>query len=64
MVAYKIWHDTKHFIHESTTCELNVFWTTDRTKAKVIENRIEANEFFYDHLGFNPNKVYDKLILN
>jgi len=62
MVAYKVWHDTKHFIHKDTTDELNVFWTEDIKEAKDLP-KAEANKFFFDTLGFCANKRYDALRL-
>jgi hypothetical protein len=53
--AYKIWFDTKHFIHKDTTDELNVIWTTDIKEAKCFHKWNEAYDFFYDLLGFHIN---------
>jgi hypothetical protein len=62
IVAYKIWHDKKHFIHEDTTDQLNVKWTTDRTKAKSFPKYYLASRFFNDLLGFSINESkYDAL---
>ena len=63
MKAYKTWHDTKHFIHKDTTDELNVYWTDKIEDAKNIPNKVEADKFFFDKLGFSPNKRYDALRL-
>jgi hypothetical protein len=65
MKAYKIWHDTKHFIHKDTTNDMNVQWTTNIEDAKEVSNYAEAVRFFFDLLGFsmNPSK-YDPLYLN
>ena len=62
MVAYKVWHDIKHFIHKDTTNELNVGWTEDITQAKDLP-KSEAYTFFYGTLGFNEFKQYDTLRL-
>jgi hypothetical protein len=63
MIAYKVWHDIKHFIHKDTTNELDVAWTDKIEDAKVIPNKVEADKFFFDKLGFAPNKRYDALRL-
>ena len=63
MKAYKIWYDTKHFIHKDTTDQLNVSWTDKEEFAKDIPDKREAARFFYDELGFNPNARYDALRL-
>ena len=55
MKAYKIWHDTKHFIHKDTTSELNVRWTTKEDDAKQVSSFSQAVEFFFDKLGFSLN---------
>lgn len=55
MTAYKIWHDTKHFIHKDTTNELNVQWTTNIDDAKEIPHRGKAITFFFTVLGFSLN---------
>ena len=52
MKAYKIWHDTLHYIHKGTTNELNVQWTTDINQALDIPHRGKAITFFFDVLGF------------
>ena len=64
MKGYKIWHNTKNFIHKDTTCELNVTWTENIEDAKEVKNYGEAVNFFFDKLGFslNPSK-YDPLYL-
>jgi len=73
MKAYKIWNDTKHFIHKDTTNELDVKWTTDVEaaldtdglfKGKGLPSYFKASKFFFDKLGFssNPSK-YDPLYL-
>jgi len=63
MKAYKIWYDTKYFIHRDTTDQLNVFWTDNIEHAKDIPDKREAERFFFDELGFNPNARYDVLRL-
>jgi len=64
MKAYKIWHDTKHFIHKDTTDELNVTWTENIKDAKDVANYCEAVKFFFDKLGFSLNlSKYDALRL-
>jgi len=63
MIAYKVWHDTKHFIHKDTTNELNVQWTTDINDAKVVNGYGQAIRFFVDLLGFNIWQRYDALHL-
>jgi len=64
MKAYKIWHDTRHFIHKSTTNELNVTWTIDINDAldtDAMYNSLglppfsKAVRFFHDELGFSLN---------
>ena len=64
MKAYKIWHNTKHFIHKNTTDELNVFWTTninDALDTNVMYEGLglppfsKAVRFFHDVLGFSLN---------
>ena len=55
MKAYKIWHDTPHYIHKSTTNELNVKWTTEEGEAKEVSSFREAVDFFFDKLGFSLN---------
>ena len=64
MKAYKIWHDTKHFIHKSTTNELNVSWTTNIDDALDADTMYKglglppfakAVRFFHDKLGFSLN---------
>ena len=55
MKAYKIWYDTKHFIHKDTTNELNVFWTENINDAKDISHKGKAITFFFDTLGFSLN---------
>jgi len=64
MKAYKIWFDTKHFIHKDTTDEINVSWTTNindalDTKTLYLDINIpdfsKACRFFNDTLGFSPN---------
>jgi hypothetical protein len=55
MKAYKIWHDTRHYIHKDTTSELNVQWTTNIEDAKDIPHRGKAFTFFFDVLGFSLN---------
>ena len=64
MKAYKIWYDTKYFIHKDTTNELNIIWTENSNDAKEVKNYVEAVKFFFDLLGFslNPSK-YDALHL-
>ena len=63
MKAYKVWHDTKHFIHKDTTNELNVGWTTNIEDAKDVPTKGEAFKFFFDTLGFNMAARYDALHL-
>ena len=64
MIAYKVWNDTRHFIHKDTTDELNVIWTTNINDALNTDNLYKesglpsfakAYEFFFDTLGFNIN---------
>ena len=50
MVAYKIWHDQRHYIHKDTTNDMNVSWTTDSNDAKVIDDN-KGYDFFMS-LGF------------
>lgn len=61
MIAYKVWHDTKHFIHKDTTNDMNVQWTTNIDDAKVVPNYGAAVKFFCDVLGFSIWKRYDAL---
>jgi len=61
MTAFKIWHDTKHYIHKSTTNELDVTWTINPADAKRISNKVDAWKFFYDKLGFKMYTRYDRL---
>ena len=73
MKAYKIWNDTKHFIHKDTTNELNVVWTEnindaldsdDLFKDKQWPSYTKAVKFFFDELGFSFNPLkYDALNL-
>ncbi len=64
MKAYKIWYDTKFFIHKDTTDELNVIWTENIKDAKDVKNYAEAVNFFFDKLGFSLNlSKYDPLHL-
>ena len=72
MKAYKIWHDTKHFIHKNTTNQLNVQWTTDINEALDADDLMKetqyppftkAYKFFFDELGFSPTSRYDALQL-
>ena len=63
MKAYKIWNDTKHFIHKDTTNELDVSWTENIEDAKSITHKGEAIKFFFNTLGFCLNKRYDALHL-
>ena len=64
MKAYKIWHDTPHYIHKSTTNELNVKWTTEESEAKEVSSFREAVNFFFDKLGFSLNSsIPDPLYL-
>ena len=55
MKAYVIWYDTPHYIHKSTTNELNVKWTTDVNEAKDVPTYSKAVDFFFDTLGFSLN---------
>lgn len=55
MMVYKIWHDTKHYIHKDTTNDMNVQWTTDINQALDIPHRGKAITFFFDVLGFSLN---------
>ena len=64
MVAYKIWHDTKHYIKKGSDNMLNVKWTTDVSKAKDFGRYGKASSYVTDVLGFNLNTVYDRLHLN
>lgn len=62
MKAYKVWYDTKHFIHKDTTNELNVTWTENIEDAKDVSSYSEAIKFFNDKLGFSMNiSKYDAL---
>lgn len=69
MKAYKIWYDTKYFIHKSTINELNVTWTTDIKDAKDTGGRTHLDQkgytpavkFYEDTLGFNVHARYDTL---
>jgi hypothetical protein len=63
MKAYKVWHDTKHFIHKDTTNELDVKWTENIEDAKSIPNKVEAHNFFENTLGFNTTQRYNALYL-
>jgi len=63
MKAYKVWYDTKHFIHKDTTNELDVCWTDKIEYAKDVPSKAEAYKFFFDKLGFIPYKRYDGLHL-
>ena len=63
MKAYKIWHDTKHFIHKDTTDELNVSWTEKIEDAKDLPRYSEAYKFFFELLGFSSCAKYDALHL-
>ena len=64
MKAYKIWYETKHYIHKDTTAEgLNLTWTEKIEDAKDIEPKYKASKFFFDTLGFNMNAKYDTLHL-
>ncbi len=64
MKAYKFWHDTRHFIHKSTTDKINVFWTTDINEALDVDEMYKGSglptfskavRFFHDTLGFSLN---------
>jgi len=62
MVAYKVWNNTKHFIHKDTTNELNVSWTENIKYAKELPSYSESIKFFCDKLGFSMNiSKYDAL---
>ncbi len=63
MIAYKIWHDTRYFIHKDTTNEMNVKWTEDINEAKDIPHKGKALTFFFSTLGFNIGARYDALHL-
>jgi hypothetical protein len=72
MKAYKIWYDTKHFIHKDTTNDLNVSWTTNINDALDTDSLYigsglppysKAVRFFFDKLGFNMAARYDALHL-
>lgn len=63
MKAYKVWHDTKHFIHKDTTSEMNVTWTENIEDAKDVPGNKNAIKFFFDKLGFRFNQRYDALRL-
>lgn len=73
MKAYKIWYDTKHFIHKDTTNELDVTWTEDIKDALDADDLYidsglpsfsKAVRFFFDKLGFSLNRSkYDALHL-
>jgi hypothetical protein len=63
MKAYKVWHDTKHFIHKDTTDDMNVQWTTNIEDAKDVNGYANAIKFFCDLLGFDIWKRYDALHL-
>jgi hypothetical protein len=58
MKAYKVWYETKNFIHKDTTDELNVKWTTEIKEAKDA-----PYDFFFKTLGFNNSKHSDMLLL-
>lgn len=63
MVAYKIWHETNHYIHKDTANDLNVRWTTDIKEALDIPQRGRAITFFFYVLGFDislskPDPLY------
>jgi len=69
MKAYKIWYDTRHFIHKDTTKE-NVIWTTDIKFALDADDMYnglglpsfsKAVRFFHDELKFNLYQRYDML---
>lgn len=64
MIAYKIWYDTRFYIHKDTTNEMNVKWTDNAKDAKKVANYAEAVKFFFDNLGFNLAARYDKLHLS
>ena len=62
IAAYKIWYDTKHYIHKDTTDQLNVSWTTNIEDAKSFFKYSDASNFFHDVLGFSYNHdKYDAL---
>ena len=72
MKAYKVWHETKHFIHKDTTNELNVQWTENIEDALDTDSLYvgsglppfsKAARFFFDFLGFNMAARYDALRL-
>jgi hypothetical protein len=72
MKAYKIWHDTKYFIHKDTINDLNVIWTNNINDALDADNLYigsglpsysKAVRFFFDLLGFNLYNRYDQLHL-
>jgi len=50
--AYKVWHDTRHYIHKDSTKE-NVIWTENINEAKVCPLWREAVNFFFEELGFD-----------
>lgn len=67
MKAYKIWNDTKVFIHRDTINKLQVVWTEnidqaldtdDLYKETSLPSYSKAVKFFFDELGFsmNPSK--------
>jgi hypothetical protein len=62
MKAYKIWYDTKHFIHKDSTPD-NVTWTENIADALDVPQRGKALTFFYFTLGFNIGARYDALHL-
>ena len=61
MKAYKVWHDTKHFIHKDSTDD-SVTWTENIDDAKDIPQR-KALTYFFFTLGFNVGARYDALHL-
>lgn len=52
--AYKVWHDTRHYIHKDSAKE-TVLWTTEIKEAKVCPLWREAVSFFFEELGFDLN---------
>ncbi|MCK9273340.1 hypothetical protein M0P65_07425 [Candidatus Gracilibacteria bacterium] len=63
MKAYKIWHDTRYFIHKNNITDYSVMWTTNIEDAKDVPTFSGAVKFFSDKLGFNIYSGYDRLHL-
>lgn len=54
MKAYKIWYNTKNYIHKNSTSD-SIIWTEDSKNAKIVGNWDSAVKFFFDELGFDLN---------